>query len=395
MVPRVGSGWPCTSAWYRLSTVRSLNARLSTVYARSLFATTIRPVVPASSRCTTPCRSAAPGGGDPDSRPRRARRRRSGRSSPGWGGRRRRPACRRRPGRRPRAGRAGRSTGSGRPGGRRRVGQVDLEPGAGAHRRSRRRVAVDAGVARVDRGRPPRSGRTRTAGRARRRAAARRARPVRADGASAHAPRARSARPSTSTPRSASSDGEDPADTRCRVGDVEDRPVLRPAERADPVDDVPRPTPGARNTRSTRLPSAPPSMQAEGDRPGDRAQPAGATAMITTTTATAIRVRMTVKPVPSENAAPELRVCVEVDAPPSTRTGAWSIGRFATTSTLETTSRTSAATATGRTARSADAPAGECVGPGPAGLRSRAVRRSPGHSCAVGQRRSSRCLQAT
>src|SRR5437762_9126606 len=59
-VPLSGSRWPCTTAWYRLSTVRSRNARLSTLYAVSLFATTIRPVVPTSSRCTTPCRSAAP-----------------------------------------------------------------------------------------------------------------------------------------------------------------------------------------------------------------------------------------------------------------------------------------------------------------------------------------------
>src|SRR4051812_37170601 len=60
MVPVVGSGWPCTSAWYTFSTVRSLNARLSTVYACSLFATTMSPEVPTSSRCTIPCRSAAP-----------------------------------------------------------------------------------------------------------------------------------------------------------------------------------------------------------------------------------------------------------------------------------------------------------------------------------------------
>src|SRR5689334_19333078 len=60
MVPRDGSGCPCTTAWYRLSTSRSLNARLRSVYARSLLATTISPVVPTSSRCTTPCRSAAP-----------------------------------------------------------------------------------------------------------------------------------------------------------------------------------------------------------------------------------------------------------------------------------------------------------------------------------------------
>src|SRR5437762_14356053 len=59
-VPLSGSRWPCTTAWYRLSTVRSRNARLSTLYARSLLATTIRPVVPTSSRCTTPWRSAAP-----------------------------------------------------------------------------------------------------------------------------------------------------------------------------------------------------------------------------------------------------------------------------------------------------------------------------------------------
>ncbi len=43
MVPLVGSGWPWTSVWYRLSTVRSLNWRLSDVYARSDLATTIRP----------------------------------------------------------------------------------------------------------------------------------------------------------------------------------------------------------------------------------------------------------------------------------------------------------------------------------------------------------------
>src|SRR5436189_1688961 len=59
-VPRSGSRCPCTTAWYRLSTSRALNARLSTLYARSLLATTINPVVPTSRRCTTPCRSAAP-----------------------------------------------------------------------------------------------------------------------------------------------------------------------------------------------------------------------------------------------------------------------------------------------------------------------------------------------
>src|SRR2546421_1629338 len=59
-VPRSGSRCPCTTAWYRLSTSRALNARLSALYAISLLATTINPVVPTSSRCTTPCRSAAP-----------------------------------------------------------------------------------------------------------------------------------------------------------------------------------------------------------------------------------------------------------------------------------------------------------------------------------------------
>src|SRR3954471_24912604 len=60
MVPLVGSGWPWTSVWYRLSTVRSLNCRLSEVYARSDLATTISPEVPTSRRCTMPWRSAAP-----------------------------------------------------------------------------------------------------------------------------------------------------------------------------------------------------------------------------------------------------------------------------------------------------------------------------------------------
>src|SRR5438270_1217077 len=59
-VPRSGSRCPCTTAWYRLSTSRDLNARFSALYADSLLATTINPVVPTSSRCTTPCRSAAP-----------------------------------------------------------------------------------------------------------------------------------------------------------------------------------------------------------------------------------------------------------------------------------------------------------------------------------------------
>ena len=44
----------------RLSTTRSLNACFSTLYACSLLAITIRPVVLASIRCTIPCRSAAP-----------------------------------------------------------------------------------------------------------------------------------------------------------------------------------------------------------------------------------------------------------------------------------------------------------------------------------------------
>src|SRR5665647_2877457 len=60
MVPVVGSGCPCTTAWYTFSTRRSLNARLSTRYAFSLLATTIRPDVPTSKRCTIPCRSADP-----------------------------------------------------------------------------------------------------------------------------------------------------------------------------------------------------------------------------------------------------------------------------------------------------------------------------------------------
>src|SRR5690606_8850110 len=60
MVPESGSGCPCTTAWYTFSTVRSLNARLSAVYADSVLATTISPLVPTSSRCTTPCRSGAP-----------------------------------------------------------------------------------------------------------------------------------------------------------------------------------------------------------------------------------------------------------------------------------------------------------------------------------------------
>ncbi len=60
MVPLVGSGWPWTSVWYRLSTVRSLNWRLSEVYAYSDLATTISPDVPTSRRCTMPWRSAAP-----------------------------------------------------------------------------------------------------------------------------------------------------------------------------------------------------------------------------------------------------------------------------------------------------------------------------------------------
>ena len=60
IVPTSGSRRPCTTAWYRLSTIRSLNCRLSEVYAAALLATTIAPVVPTSSRCTTPSRSAAP-----------------------------------------------------------------------------------------------------------------------------------------------------------------------------------------------------------------------------------------------------------------------------------------------------------------------------------------------
>ena len=60
MVPLGGSGWPCTSAWYRLSTVRSLNWAFSEVYARSDLATTISPEVPTSRRWTMPWRSAAP-----------------------------------------------------------------------------------------------------------------------------------------------------------------------------------------------------------------------------------------------------------------------------------------------------------------------------------------------
>ena len=40
--------------------LRSRNARFSTLYARSLLASTISPEVLASSRCTMPWRSAAP-----------------------------------------------------------------------------------------------------------------------------------------------------------------------------------------------------------------------------------------------------------------------------------------------------------------------------------------------
>src|SRR5690554_2462676 len=47
-------------AWYVLSTKRSWNARLSSEYACSDLATTIRPLVPASRRWTMPARSDAP-----------------------------------------------------------------------------------------------------------------------------------------------------------------------------------------------------------------------------------------------------------------------------------------------------------------------------------------------
>src|SRR6478609_3641319 len=59
-VPTTGSGSPCTRAWYVLSTVRLRKASLRREYAYSLFATTMSPEVPTSSRLTTPWRSGAP-----------------------------------------------------------------------------------------------------------------------------------------------------------------------------------------------------------------------------------------------------------------------------------------------------------------------------------------------
>src|SRR6476469_5030128 len=59
-VPTTGSGRPCTRAWYVLSTVRLRKASLRREYAYSLFATTMSPEVPTSSRLTTPWRSGAP-----------------------------------------------------------------------------------------------------------------------------------------------------------------------------------------------------------------------------------------------------------------------------------------------------------------------------------------------
>ena len=60
IVPTTGSGRPWTSAWYVLSTVRERNACLSLLYADSLLATTMSPLVPTSSRETMPWRSLAP-----------------------------------------------------------------------------------------------------------------------------------------------------------------------------------------------------------------------------------------------------------------------------------------------------------------------------------------------
>ena len=198
------------------------------------------------------------------------------RSSPGSDARRRRPACRRRRGRRRRRARAAR-----RPARRSAVGSSRGGSGSvtSSHEPSRtladrgRRLAVDAGPGRRRPGRPRPCATGRTAGTGRRRAAARPAR--RAAAATACVIGGRDRRPAPRRVRR----------TRCRAA-RRSRAVTAPQQIAESArlktgqmwpsllnrliqsTTWPRPTPGARNSRSIRLPSAPPRI-----RPSATAQP--------------------------------------------------------------------------------------------------------------------------
>ena len=126
----------------------------------------------------------------------------------------------------------------------------------------------------------------------------------------------------------------------------------------------PRSGPGARSSRSVRLPVAPPSS-----RPSVTAQPAlwirREARRMNTITPTAIAVNTTVIEVPMLNAAPGFRSTRSVSSPPSSRTGGRS-DSVATTTALEMMSAASTPTATvssspirrgrRRTARPATAP---------------------------------------
>ena len=134
---------------------------------------------------------------------------------------------------------------------------------------------------------------------------------------------------------------------------------------------APRPGPGLRSSRSTRLPLAPPSssprLTAQPRLPSRRD-----TRRMTTTTVTAMAVNSSVAPSAKENAAPGLRLTRISSCPPSSS----SVRRpssSATTSTLVATS--SASTASGDQRRAAPC-----------------ARRTP---VGLGQRRSSRCLHVT
>ena len=169
-------------------------------------------------------------------------------------------------------------------------------------------LVVDLDVARTWPGPRPWCGRPRTGGRGRHRPVPPRGRRGRT-GCACQPCRSASCRPcsgrvpSTPMPRIASTPMTAAAPDDGDVGDVADEP----AEVVDEVDDVPSARPGARKSRSMRLPRDPPSRRpsahAHAVLPSRRA-----VTRMKTRTPHAMRVRIHVAPCPMENAAPALRM---------------------------------------------------------------------------------------